>query len=255
VQFDQALRIRLDYAEAQYNLGHALSQVGKFEEAIGHYEQALRIKPDYAEAHNNLGNVFLQERKFSDAIGHYEQAIQIKPDYVEARVNLGSALAQMGKAPEAITEYEQALQIKPDSAEAHGNLGVLLERVGKRQDAIGHYEEALRIKPDYVPAQNFLAWILATIDDDRLRNPAKAVQLAERACDLTKRREPNFLDTLAAAYAAQGRFSDAIRTAQEALKLAAATGPNRLTNEIQNRLELYKAGRPYYEKSKTTPTP
>ena len=55
------------------------------------------------------------------------------------------------------------------------------------------------------------------------------------------------LQAEAASYAAQGRFSDATRTAEEALKLAAA-GPKRLTSEIQNRLELYKAGRPYLEK-------
>ena len=92
--------------------------------------------------------------------------------------------------------------------------------------------------------------ILATDGDGRFRNPVEAVRLAERACDLTVRLDPNFLDTLAAAYAAQSRFSDAIRTAQEALNLAEATGRNRLTNGIQNRLELYKVGRPYYEITK-----
>ena len=61
-------------------------------EAMGHYEQALRIKPDYAEAHYNLGNIFLQERKLSEAIGHYEQALRSKPDYAEAHYNLGTRL-------------------------------------------------------------------------------------------------------------------------------------------------------------------
>ena len=59
------------------------------QEAIGHYEQALRIKPDYAEAHNNLGIALVQAGRMQEAIGHYEQALRIKPDYAEAHYNLG----------------------------------------------------------------------------------------------------------------------------------------------------------------------
>ena len=281
-QFEQALRIMPDYAEAQSNLGFALQRMGKFQDAIGHYnqalrlnpnlamthnnlalvlehvgklqdaigqyEQALRIDPNLTEAHYNLGNALVRAGKLQDAVGHFEQALRFNPDFAEAHNSLGFALWAAGKFQDAIGQFEQALRIIPDLAEAHNNLGLVLERVGRLQDAIGHYEEALRIKPDYLQAQNSLAWILATDDDDRLRNPAKAVQLAERACELTVRLDPNFLDTLAAAYAAQSRFSDATRTAHEALSLAEATGRNRLTNGIQNRLELYKVGRPYYEK-------
>jgi tetratricopeptide (TPR) repeat protein len=246
--YQEALRIRPDYAKAHCNLGLALGQTGRLREAIDQYEQALRINPGYAEAHYNLGNALLRTGKLQDAIGHFEQALRLVPKYAQAHNSLGLALSGTGRVQDAIGHYEQALRIKPDFAEAHSNLGVVLERVGKLQDAVGHYEEAVRIKPDYAPAQNSLAWILATNDDDRLRNPAKAVQLAERACDLTARRDPNFLDTLAAAYAANGRFADAIRTAEQAANLALAAGQKDLAGQIQHRLELYKAGRPYYEK-------
>ena len=160
---------------------------------------------------------------------------------------VGFTLSQTGKIQEAIGLYEQALRTEPEYAEAHYNLGFALGEEGKFQDAIGHYEQALRIKPDYVQAQNSLAWILATNNDDRLRNPAKAVQLAERACDWTQRRYPELLDTLAAAYAANDRFADAIRIAQQALGLAQAAGQKSMARGIQNRLELYKVGHPYYE--------
>ena len=246
--YEEALRINPNLATTYNNLGLVLERMGKLQEAIGHYEQALRIDPNLTEAHYNLGNALLRAGKLRDAVGHYEQALRVDPDFAEAHNSLGLALWGAGKSQDAIGHYEQALRVNPDFAEAHSNLGVVLERVGKLQDAIGHYEEALRIKPGYVQAQNSLAWILATDRDDGVRNPAKAVQLAERACGLTGRLDPNLLDTLAAAYAAQSRFSDAIRTAQEALSLAEATGRDRLTNGIQNRLELYKVGRPYYER-------
>jgi tetratricopeptide (TPR) repeat protein len=211
------------------------------------WSDTLMKRPQNPRAHNNLGKALLEAGKVQEAIGQLKQALQIA-DLAEAHNNLGNALAQTGKIEEAIPHYERALQIWPNYFIAHNNLGNALVQVGRTQDAIKHYEQALRIRPDYAKAQNSLAWILATDGEGRFRNPVEAVRLAERACDLTARRDPNFLDTLAAAYAAQSRFTDAVRTAQEALKLAAVTGPNRLTNEIQTRLELYKAGHPYYEK-------
>jgi Flp pilus assembly protein TadD len=55
---------------------------------MGHWEQALRVKPDYAEAHNNLGAALEQAGRVQEALGHYEQAVRIKPDFVQAQSNL-----------------------------------------------------------------------------------------------------------------------------------------------------------------------
>ncbi len=148
-------------AETHNNLGTALAQAGKIDEAIAHFEQALRSRPDFAEAHYNLGSALLQVGKNQEAIEHLEQALRIKPDYVEAHCNLGVALIQLGRPQEAMGHWEQALQIKPNYAEAHYNLGNALAQVGRVPEAIGHYEQALRIKPDYAEAQNALARLQA----------------------------------------------------------------------------------------------
>ena len=244
-QWEQALRLKPDYAEAQHNLGLALSQVGKFEEAIGHYEQALRIKPDFAEAHNNLGLALSRIGKIQEAIGHYEQALRIQPDFPEAQYNLGLALARLGSLQEAIGHYEQALRLKPDYAEVHYNLGCSLQQEGRMQEAMQHWEQALRSKPDYAETENNLAWLLATLASADGGDPARAVTLAERACELTDNRVAGDLDTLAAADAAAGRVNEAIATAQKAIELARSAGQTQIVNEIETRLELYRAGRAY----------
>ena len=137
---------------AHNNLGLALAQAGRIQEAIAHYEQALRINPSCAEAHYNLGNVFFQEGKINDAIGHYEQALRIKPDDIEAHYNLGNVFLQEGKISEAIGQYEQALWIRPDDAEAHCDLGAALAEAGRSSEAMSRYEQALRLRPDYAAA-------------------------------------------------------------------------------------------------------
>jgi len=110
---------------AHSNLGMALAQTGKIEEAIAHFEQALRINPDNAEAYNNLGMALAQTGKIEEAITHYQQALRITPDRAEVHYNLGSALAQAGRVREAIVQYEQALRIKPDFSEARNALARL----------------------------------------------------------------------------------------------------------------------------------
>jgi len=57
------------------------------------------------------------------------------------------------------------------------------------------------------------------------------------------RPDPNALDTLAAGYAAAGRFDDAVRTASRALALANASGNDSLSNDIRRNLAKYREGR------------
>jgi tetratricopeptide (TPR) repeat protein len=148
---------RPNSARAHFNLGTALEQAGRVQEAIEHYEQALRIKPDFADAHSNLGVALAQQGRLQEAIEHWEESLRINPDSADAHFNLGLALARTGRVQEAIEHWEQTLRIKPNYPEAHYNLGLALEKLGRTQEAITHYEQALRIKPDFVQAQNALA--------------------------------------------------------------------------------------------------
>jgi spermidine synthase len=110
-----------------------------------------------------------------------------------------------------------------------------------------HWEQALRNKPDYAEAGNNLAWLLATLARTDGGDPVRAVTLAERACKLTNNRVAAYLDTLASAYAAAGRFEDAITTAGKAIDLARSTGQPQLVEEIQSRLQLYRNGQAHHQ--------
>ena len=245
--FQKALQIKPDYAGACYNLGNALFQKGNVDEAIAHYQKALQINPDNAEAHNNLGNALLQKGKVDEAIAHFQKALQIKPDYAEARYNLGHALLQKGKVDEAIIQYQKALQIKPDYAEACYNLGNALLQKGRVDEAIAHYQKALQIKPDFPEVLNNLAWLLATCPDAHIRDGVQAVKYAGRACELTHYGVTILVGTLAAAYAEAGRYDDAIAAAQKACALASAAGEQELLEKNQKLLALYQAHQPYHE--------
>jgi tetratricopeptide (TPR) repeat protein len=252
-QYQQALKFTPDSAATHNNLGDALFRQGRVEQAISCYTEALRITPGSAVAHNNLGAALIRQGKREDAIAHYEQALQLKPDYAEAHYNLATALLAMGNSREAAKHLEWVLQINPGSVEAHYRLAEILEQTGRLREATEHYELALRFRPDYPGALNNLAWLLATREPAESTDPGRAVALAERACKLSDHPVATYLDTLAAAYAAAGRFDDAIAAAEKATELARAEGQSGVAEKIEGRLQLYRNGHAYRQSAGVTP--
>ena len=176
----------------------------------------MKIKPNYAIAHNNLSNALRKIGKVEDAISHYRQAIELNPNFLEARVNLGMMLGGLGRTEEAIIHYQKVLEIE------HGH--VITTRI----------------------AYNKLAWIRATHSDPRFRDGAQAVALARQAAKLLPN-DPDMLDTLAAAYAEAGQFSEALKIARQALEWARKQNNQALVESIDTRVQLYEADIPFHE--------
>jgi tetratricopeptide (TPR) repeat protein len=241
----QSLGLKPDSVEIHNYLGGMLAGQGKVNEAISHYHLALRIKGDYSKAHNNLGLALQSQGKLDEAIHHYRQALQTKPYYVKAHNNLGTALKSQGKTDEAIEHYYQALKTEPDYAEPHYNLALTFMVQSKLDEALGHFQQVRRIKGDWPEALVGIAWILATHPDDQKRDPKQAIALGEYAVKSSNYKNTRFLDILAMAYASEGRFDQAVATAQKALSLASAANADKIVKAIERRLELYKQGKPY----------
>ncbi len=113
---------------------------------------------------------------------------------------------------------------------------------GRVADAIVLYKKSLAIVPDCTPAMNNLAYLLATSRDDHLRDGAKAVELALKANKLTGGKAPVLLDTLAAAYAEQGRFAEAGKADREAISRALESKNAAQANAFKQHLSLYESG-------------
>ena len=114
-------------------------------------------------------------------------------------------------------------------------------------EAVKHYRLALRLQPHSIATLNNLAWALATHEIANAPDPTFAVELAERACQQSAYKGANHLDTLAACYAAAGRFPDAVQTAQKAIELATSTDQAQLAEDVRHRLRLYETGQTYRE--------
>jgi Flp pilus assembly protein TadD len=214
----------------------------------------LELNPQHAEVHHDLGLVLLKQGKTEEAKEHFIAAIDIKPTFGAAHNQLGVILLNQGNLPGARTHLGQAVELDPGSYEAHYNLGMIFLRQHDLEEARKHYIIALKIKPDQenlLPQlaliDNALAWGLATKTDPRIRNGLRALALAQEACTATKYQQPEYLDTLAAAYAEAQRFDEAVKTAQKALSLASTSKQSELAQQIERRLLLYQKRQPYRE--------
>ncbi len=105
----------------------------------------------------------------------------------------------------------------------------------------------LRRRPNDLALLNDVAWTLATDPNASIRNGAEAVTLAERAAQVSSAKEPAILGTLAAAYAEDGRFADAVQVAERALALAAGQNKSDLAATLRTRIKLYQANSPFHQ--------
>ncbi len=278
--FGHALEVTKNNAIMHERYASVMVKEGKLDEAISHYTEALRIKPKLYFVCNNLGLVLLGQGKIDQATLCFEEALRLKPDYPFALNNLGKSLAAQGKMDEAVAYLEKAIRSDPDYPQSYYNIALLKIRQKEYSQAVGYLKEVLQRRPDWpdvcsnlaeayfsegdikqavyywrralelnpqdIKTLNNLAWILATAEDETIRNPNDALKYARKTSELVgPYQQPVFLDTLAAAYAAAGNFPEAVKTAEEAIKLAEAADKKSFADEIRPRLELYKSGQPY----------
>ena len=199
-------------------------------------------------------NVDLRQRCKAVQIDTLEKHIDRMPDKAVSYAYLARLYEGNKNWEKAAIFYSKSLQIKPDDASVHEELANNLRRMGRIRESIDEYRKALLLNPDLGGALNSLGWILATIGDSRIRDSREAVKLAERVCKLTNYKNPYTLDTLGAAYAAGGRFSDATAAVEKALQLMQASdGKKDRIDDARERLQLYRSGKMYVKPDLDTP--
>lgn len=170
--------------------------------------------------------------------------------------NRGSAYSYLGKLEEALKDYDTAIK----KAVTHSgnpkdkrlayflyNRGYAYEHAGHIKEALAEYQRTIELDPGYPDAHGNTAWILATHPDATIRNAPKALEYALIEAKRTKMNSAAALDTLAAAYAANGQFDEARRHQQQAVSKAGSDEDKR---EFAERLRLYEQKQPYIEPAK-----
>jgi len=216
------------------------------------FKHALAVTRNNDVAENNLGIVFLQNGQLAEAISLLKSAVDLRPDNSPAHENLAKALLQKGQVTDALFHYRKLLELQPDNIEVHNIVGTVLVQQGQIREGVEEWQKVLEIQPDNGNALSNLGWVLATTPDDSLRDGSRAVQLAQHALRISGGRIPILFRTLAAAYAENQQFPQAIETAQQGVELANKQGNFALAAELQNTIAIYRENRPLRDPSLTS---
>jgi Tfp pilus assembly protein PilF len=232
---------------AHLNLGNILKDRGEAREARRHYEDALRERPSFDYALNNLGLLLVRERMYAESAQYFQRAAQANPRYADAFLNLGYVQTHLGLFDKAVVNLTRARALEPSNATVRQKLGTALLLRGEVAAAVAEYRAALTLDPTRLETVYKLSWTLATHELAPAADPEDTVRLARRACALAGTSNPLALDTLAAALAHAGHFEEAAVIAGQALQAARTAGLRGLAGQVEERLALYRAGRPYRE--------
>ncbi len=227
--------------QPRIQLARCLAHQGQRQEAIEQATIAVALKPDSIEAHMVLGLQLQAVGRSAEAAEHYGTVLQLQPDHVDAMNNLGAILAQRGELHGALECFSRALNVQRDNPDILVNLAFVLVRLDRPAEAVAIYRRALAIRPNWPEVLTSLGWVLAHCPDPAIRNPAEAVGLITRACELTNYSRADIVEALAAAQDAAGRRKDAIQTATRAMELAQAAGNAAQAEAIARRIQAWSS--------------
>ena len=242
--FSHTLAVTTNNDTAHLNLGFALENAGSNTVALAEYRAALKLNPGRAETHNNLANLLTATGHPDEAMAEYQEALRMNPDHAAAHNNYGTLLEELGRFDEAMQQYTAAAMADPSDYHASYLTGKLLLKEGRDAEAIPHFRQTVQLNPDNPRVLTYLAQVLASDENQQIRDGNAALAMAAKANDLTRGVEPAMLDALAMAYAEIGQFTNAQQTADYALKLAATSDTNDVA-VIKQRLQLYRDHQPF----------
>lgn len=241
VDFQDAIRMNGQCWRAVHNLGVLHAQAGRFAEAFDAFNATIDMNDQFAKAYSNRASLYVQAGDFQAALDDYQQAISVDPDLAIAHKGRGRVCHMLGRMQAALQHLDAAALLDPNDASTATCRADLLVDMGRYAAAKLGYHKAIELDPELPNAYRNLAWLQATCPDERFRNGEQAVLNAGHALELLGEEDDISLDTLAAAQAATGDFEVAIETLKRAIELAPASDDQ----VYDERLSLYKEGKPF----------
>jgi tetratricopeptide (TPR) repeat protein len=209
------------------------------------FQHALAVTRNNYLAEDWLGETLRDTGQTEPALDLFEQSVANEPHYAPAQADLAQELLAAGRPAESLAHLQMAAALAPNDAAVQQNWGAVLATHGETKEGILHLESALRLQPHSVRTLNQLAWIYATSADVQNRNGTRSVQLAEEACAATQNGNALYLQTLSAAYAEAGNFSQAAHWLEQARMLATAHQQRNILNKLDVIEKVISAQQPY----------
>ena len=230
----------LQAASLQFKRAVSEETKGNLKGAEDHYIWATELVPDYTVAQVRLAKLYIRKRQWKDAASRMETALNYHPISTNDQFLLAKTYLQLGENKKAFNKLSVIHKKSPSFTPAIFELAAIYVKGGNTLESVNYYRKGLKIDPNNIKASNNLAWLLATTQNKNIRNADEALAIANKIVNLTSNKNPDALDTLAAALAAKGRYSEAVKILGRAIGIINSSGNKALLKDYKKRLKSYK---------------
>jgi tetratricopeptide (TPR) repeat protein len=239
--FQSAITLDPNCSLAIHNRAVTLAQQNEFAAALRDFNRVIELNPGLSVAYRNRAELLATLGRLDEAVADYNQAIDNLPKNPQLFRGRAYAYQRVGKFREALADLNRSIEMSPNDPDAFTQRGNLDAEQGNFEQAVADFRQAISKDPSWAEAHRSLAWLEATCPNSHFLNARHAMVEAEQAAQLAPANDYLTLDTLAAAHASTGQFDKAIEIQQKAL----ANAPSEAASSLQQRLDLYRNGRPY----------
>lgn len=195
---------------------------------------------------NRVALDLVGQRNNAEAVKKMLEMLSLVPEHALVLSFVGQLYANNNRPEDAERALRRLLVLEPNNVTVLTWLASALAEQGRGSEAMAQYRKALRVEPDNDDVRRGLSRLLATHPDSAADDAREALELAE-AAQQQSAEDPLTLRALAAAYAANGRFAEAIRAAEKAILNARAAKNDMLGKQTRGELVLYRQQRRFMD--------
>ncbi len=200
----------------------------------------LAAQPNDPRAISGKADTMICLEKYDDAIAEYSHAIELDPKWFDY-LGRGVAYKAKGDLAKAVQNFDSGIAIKPNASGLYVYRGAALAQRGDLSAARADFDKASSLFSNKPRMFNSYGWALATSPISAYRDGPAAIEYARRACELTSWKRAFVLDTLAAAYAENGKFDEAVKWQMSAMELDDKANQK----DYEARLAMYRRREPF----------
>lgn len=138
------------------NMGDVYYRHQEYDKAVEEFQLAIKINPQYAEAFHNLANTYIKMNRMDDALNSYLQAIKFNPGLWQTYRNIGILYYILQQNNNAIIYLNKAIEINPGNSSLYSELGIILATTNQKTQAKENFLKALQLDPNNQLAQTGL---------------------------------------------------------------------------------------------------
>lgn len=220
-----------------------LGKYGVLPTVLSDLLMAKQLDPTSVEADQGFWAYYFLQGKYQLAAHISKKAVKKERLQSYTLLMRAASLINEGEGKKALPLISRSVTKNPRSAYAHLRVGHAFFSLGQYDRAIIAYDRAILLRPNDPQIMGSMSYLRCSCPDQKYRNGAEALKMARRCCDITENRKPSFLMLFACSQAECGNYDLAVRSAENALKIA---GPDfHLRKEYERRRDLFRHGKPY----------